>query len=173
MKSQPRQLWLLRHAKAEPYQTADYERALAQKGIKQMSKISHLLSALQSPDAIISSPALRARQTTKLLCQQLNLNLDQVQWDERIYDAPTSRLVKLLEQIKAGSNIVLLIGHNPGFEGLLEYLTVGLTGVSRVSADSYSIPTATLVQIDMPDEWKTLDPGCASLRDILYSLQKT
>jgi phosphohistidine phosphatase len=172
MKSQPRQLWLLRHAKAEPYQVADYERALAQKGIEQIHKISQLMSALQSPDIIISSPALRAKQTTELLCQQLNLNIDQVQWDERIYDAPTSRLIKVLEQIETG-HIVLLTGHNPGFEGLLEYLTVGLTGASRGSADSYSIPTATLVQIDMPDEWKILDPGCASLRDILYSRQKT
>ncbi|MEE9424289.1 MAG: histidine phosphatase family protein [Methylococcales bacterium] len=172
MNSPPRQLWLLRHAKAEPYQTTDYERPLAPKGIEQISKISQLMTTLQSPNVIISSPALRAKQTTELLCQHLNLNFDQVQWDERVYDAPTSRLIKVLEQIEAG-NIVLLTGHNPGFEGLLEYLTVGLTGTSRGSADKYSIPTATLVQIDMPAEWKTLDPGCASLCDIIYSRQKS
>ena len=80
MQSQSRQLWLLRHAKAEPYQTTDYERALAQKGIKQVGKLSQAMATLQSPDVIISSPALRAKQTTQLLCQQLNLNLDQVQW---------------------------------------------------------------------------------------------
>ena len=167
MQSQPRQLWLLRHAKAEPYQTTDYKRPLAEKGIKQVSKISQAIATLPSPDVIISSPALRAKQTTQLLCQQLNLNLDQVQWDEHIYDATTSQLIKVLEQVTRG-NIILLTGHNPGLEGLLEYLTIGLT-VNPDLSDSYTIPTGTLVQINMPSIWKTLDPGCATLHDIIYS----
>ena len=172
MNSQSRQLWLLRHAKAEPYQAADYGRSLAQKGIDQISTISQLMASLQLPDVIVSSPALRAQQTTELLCQHLNLNLDIVQWDKRIYNATTSQLIKVLEQIPAGS-VVLLTGHNPGLEGLLEYLTVGLPGATGGSTDSYGIPTATLVQIDMPVEWGNLDPGCASLRDIIYSRQKS
>ena len=170
--SQPRQLWLLRHAKAEPFQTTDYERSLAQKGIEQVSRISLAMAALQSPETIISSPALRAKQTTELLCRQLNLNIDQVQWDERIYEAPTSQLITVLEHI-AHSNIVLLTGHNPGLEGLLAYLTIGQTTINSGLSNSYTIPTGTLVQLNMPDKWKTLDPGCATLGDIIYSRQKT
>ncbi len=168
MQSLTRQLWLLRHAQAESFETTDYQRPLAQQGIEQINKISQLMAALQSPDVIVSSPALRARQTTELLCERLNLNLEQVLWDERIYNAPTSQLIKVLEQAPAG-DIVLLTGHNPGLEGLLEYLTVGLTAASPGSINDYTIPTATLLQIDMPAEWKKLNPGCAALHDIIYS----
>ncbi len=172
MQSQQRQLWLLRHAKAKPFQTTDYDRPLAQKGIDQISRISLVMAALRSPDIIISSPALRAKQTTELLCQQLDLNSNQIQWDERIYDAPTSRLINILEQV-IDCNLALLIGHNPGLEGLLAYLTKGLVPANSDFSDNGIIPTATLVQINMPDTWKTLDPGCATLHDIIYSRQKT
>jgi phosphohistidine phosphatase len=168
MKTQSRQLWLLRHAKAEPCQTADFERSLTDKGIKQIGKISQLMTALQAPDVVVSSPALRAKQTTQLLCKQLNLNVDRVFWDERIYDASTSQLIKVLEQISS-ANIALLTGHNPGLEGLVEYLTEGLPATNT----NFAIPTATLVQINMPANWKDLDPGCATLHDVLYSHQKT
>lgn len=172
MQSQQRQLWLLRHAKAKPFQTTDYDRPLAQKGIEQVSRISQAMAAMQSPDVIISSPALRAKQTTELLCQQLNLNPDQIQWDDRIYDAPTSRLIDIVEHV-IHCNITLMTGHNPGFEGLLAYLTKGLATANSDFYDNGIIPTATLVQINMPDTWKTLDPGCATLHDIIYSRQKT
>lgn len=168
MKTHSRQLWLLRHAKAEPYQVNDYQRALAKKGIKQIDIVTQAIKNLQPPDLIISSPALRARETTELFCKQLGLDFDLVHWDQRIYEAPTSQLVTVLQEISP-ANIVLMTGHNPGLEGLYEYLITGLTRAASDSFNHYTIPTATLVQIDMPDNWKTLDPGCAKLRKIIYA----
>ena len=168
MQTHPRELWLLRHAKAEPYQTNDYDRQLASKGIKQMGRIGQLMSNSQSPDLIISSPALRARQTTQLFCQHLALSFDQVQWQQSIYEASTSQLIKVLQE-SPSAHIVLLIGHNPGFEGVYEYLTGGLTRAQPRSFNNYTIPTATLVQINMPEDWSSLVPGCATLQDVIFS----
>ncbi len=170
MRLQSKQLWLLRHAKAEVHQTTDYDRPLAEKGIRQISRISKAMPGLQLPDHIISSPALRAKQTTQLLCEQLNISFDTVQWDQRIYEASTSQLITILEQATP-EHCVLFVGHNPGFEGLFEYLTGGLTR-SPAGFIHYTIPTATLVQIDMPDNWKTLNPGCAQLNTMIYPNKK-
>ena len=168
MQSHPRQLWLLRHAKAESYQTSDFDRALAEKGIKQVSTIAKQLSSMPTPGLIISSPALRAKQTTEILCEQSAMSVGQVIWNQQIYEASTSRLVSILQQTKR-VNTVLLIGHNPGFEGLFEYLTGGLTKAPQGSYNNYTISTATMVQINMPEDWASLAPGCATLNAIITS----
>gem|GEM_PF-7093272 len=151
MKTHSRQLWLLRHAKAEPYHSSDYQRALTKKGIKQVRIVTQSIRDLQAPDLIISSPALRARETTQRFCEQLDLNDDQVYWDQRIYEASTSELITVLQETPP-ANTVLMTGHNPGLEGLFEYLTGGLTRAAPGLCYDYSMPTAALVQIDMPDD---------------------
>ncbi len=46
-----------------------------------------------------------------------------MEYDKRIYMASLSDLLTLLEETKPEYNRLLLIGHNPGFEQLLDYLS--------------------------------------------------
>jgi phosphohistidine phosphatase len=66
-----RQLWLLRHADAEPHGTrADSERRLTERGGRQARLAGTALGRLQvSVEAILVSPKVRARQTAELACE--------------------------------------------------------------------------------------------------------
>ena len=57
----------------------------------------------------------------------------------------------------------MLTGHNPGVEVLLDWLT---GGVVPVPEDGKLMPTATLAVLQMPDDWRTLQAGCARLDSI-------
>lgn len=167
MQSHSRQLWILRHAKAQPYQFNDFDRNLADKGIKQICQLSQQLTELNIPELILSSPAHRARQTAELFCEHLSINPDSIHWDQRIYEASTSQLVSVLQEYPHALD-VMLVGHNPGLEGLTAYLTSGQLK-SSVFADNYVlIKTAMLVRINMPSSWEALQPGCGKLHDVKH-----
>ena len=54
---------------------------------------------------------------------------------------------------------VLLVGHNPGLETLVEHLTGAVE----------SLPTAALVRITLPDDWTALTARCGTLAQLLRS----
>ncbi len=66
-----RQLWLLRHADAEPHGTReDSERRLTERGAQQASAAGAALARLgASFEAVLFSPRVRARQTIELAAQ--------------------------------------------------------------------------------------------------------
>ena len=63
-----RQLWLLRHAEAEPHGTrTDAERRLTERGEQQARAAGIALKRMQAAfDAVLFSPRVRARQTAEL-----------------------------------------------------------------------------------------------------------
>jgi phosphohistidine phosphatase len=66
-----RQLWLLRHAEAEPHGTrADAERRLTERGRQQARAAGVALQRLQAAfDAVLFSPRVRARETAQLAAE--------------------------------------------------------------------------------------------------------
>lgn len=74
------------------------------------------------PDLTLSSPAERARRTTALVLESAKIAAE-VRYDERIYEAGAARLLEVISQIEEAAGTVLLVGHNPGLEELLEHLT--------------------------------------------------
>lgn len=120
-----KKLLLLRHAKSSWKDTSvrDFDRSLNQRGMKaapQMGKV--IRKEKVQPDAVISSPAERARQTSELVVESARLNV-KVRFDERIYEASAGRLLEVVSQIEDSADVAMLVGHNPGMEELLELLT--------------------------------------------------
>ena len=56
---------------------------------------------------------------------------------------------------------VMIVGHNPGFEELVEYLSGQATSTLRTTIPNTipSFPTAALAHLEMPDQWDRLDRG--------------
>lgn len=118
-------LLLLRHAKSDWDDPAlkDFERPLNKRGLKAAQAVGSFLRRQKAqPQLILSSPAERARQTTLLVMKTAKLTVD-MRYDERIYEASLERLIEVLSQIEDTAEVVMLVGHNPGFEELLEHLT--------------------------------------------------
>jgi phosphohistidine phosphatase len=138
-------LLLLRHAKsvsAEPGQS-DFDRTLDARGVADAKLMgSYLQKQSIQPDLVITSPAERARQTTGLVLDAAKIMLAP-RYDERIYEASSSRLLRVVSEIDGDAKQVLMVGHNPGFEELLFHLT----------GEVLPMPTAALAQLRL-DVWK-------------------
>lgn len=132
-------LYLLRHAKSswKNETLQDIERPLNARGRRAAETMGRFLMKKKVfPDLVLSSSAVRARQTTDLLIAAAKLSSD-LRFDERIYEAGASKLLEVINQLEKGKESVLLVGHNPGLEELVELLT----------GKTERMPTGTLSKI--------------------------
>jgi phosphohistidine phosphatase len=118
-------LFLLRHAKSS-WQDAslpDFERPLNERGRRAAPLIGKFMRRQKlQPELILCSPAERARQTAALVRETAALKAE-LRYDERIYEATVARLRTVVSQIDEKAASALLVGHNPGMEELLQFLT--------------------------------------------------
>lgn len=119
---QKHHLLLMRHGKSDWHSgvKADFDRPLTRRGNGDVLRIADWLAVHGPiPDLIVASPARRTRETAELLVTGLQLNRDMIRWDRDIYEAPTDRLLGLLGKYMMNGRCLLLIGHNPGLDGLV------------------------------------------------------
>ena len=151
-----RTLYLLRHAKSswEDESLGDFERPLNPRGNKAAETIGQFLAKENlRPELILSSPALRARQTTEIVLRTSKLQVE-LRFDVRIYEAMPETLLSILAEIDARKNQILLVGHNPGMEELLNFL----------SGEVKTMPTAALAKLNFAaSEWQSLGENQAQL----------
>jgi len=159
----PRELLILRHAKSAwdtPAET-DFDRPLNGRGKHDAPRIGDWLHDQGlSPDHVVASPARRARQTAHRVCRPLGFDLDAIDWQPRIYLSSLPTLLDVLAACPATAQRVLLVGHNPGLEELLEYL--GGTSLGPPPGGK-RLPTATIVRLALPDDWCRLSSGCGQV----------
>ena len=108
MNTLPAVIWLLRHGDAEDG-SPDAERRLTSEGEEQARAAGAALARLDvSMDACIASPKVRARDTARLTCESLGV---EVLEDDRLEGGPFD-----VGEVTAGrGDEVLLVGHDPDF----------------------------------------------------------
>jgi phosphohistidine phosphatase len=114
-------LYLVRHAKSsrDDFTVPDRQRPLETRGERDAAKMGRrLLQRHGKPDLIVSSPALRALATAKLLAEGLDYKLKRLVVDDRLYAAAMETLIAVIEEIDDKLESVMLVGHNPGFTDL-------------------------------------------------------
>ncbi|MEO5378675.1 MAG: histidine phosphatase family protein [Magnetococcus sp. DMHC-6] len=165
----PSQLLIMRHAKSawDTGAPSDFDRPLAKRGIRDAPHMGAWLKKQKLiPDLVISSPAERAMQTAILVCGALDIKRKKIHFEPRIYGAGTEDLLEILSEISKKNKLVLLIGHNPGLEFLVNFLS-GTTPTTD-AYDGGIIKTATIAHLQMPEDWSTLEAGCATLLEIKH-----
>ena len=155
-----RTLYLLRHAKSswKDESLADFERPLARRGQKACELIVKVITEKEIEfDLALCSTALRARETMELISRQAQLQTE-LRFDERIYDASVADLVRITSQIENDRRSVLLVGHNPGLEELLQALT----------SIRVTLPTAALAKLKLKvSKWSDKLDSMATLEWIV------
>lgn len=150
-------LYLLRHAKSSWDDPAlkDFDRPLNKRGLKAAPKLgAYMLKEKLRPDVVLSSPALRAKQTTTMVCEAAGLS-GLINFDERIYEASVQRLFEIVAGFDKGISTAMMVGHNPGFEELLAALT----------GESQRMPTAAFACINLKiEKWSDVTGGCGKLK---------
>ena len=108
------------------------------------------------PAMILSSPAVRAEQTAALVKTHSGSDAP-LHFDERIYEASALALRQVLSELADSIDSVMIVGHNPGMEGLIRLLS----GVIE------AMPTAALAVIELRiDSWQELGSGSGLLLSV-------
>jgi len=92
-------------------------------------------------DAVVSSPANRAISTAKLIAEQLEFPPEDIIEDHEVYHASYSSLVDIVREFPDQLKSVMLVGHNPGFTDLINFLKAPDYHISNV-------PTCGVVAIE-------------------------
>ncbi|MBF0380085.1 MAG: histidine phosphatase family protein [Magnetococcales bacterium] len=163
-----KQLIILRHAKSawDTDATTDFERPLAKRGKGDAPRMGRwMLEHGLLPDHVVSSPALRAKQTAVKACKAMDIGKGKINWDPRVYGAGTEDLLEVLAEVPSKAYRVMIVGHNPGMEFLFNYLA---KKDGKDQLEDSPIKTATAVVLDIPTSWKNLQADCAKIVKIQY-----
>jgi phosphohistidine phosphatase len=142
-------LLILRHAKSSRKQpVADHDRPLNQRGKSDAPRMGRVLrEAGLQPDLVITSTAKRARRTAEAVAKHSGYP-GVIELSAELYLAGPEGLRRVLRGVSDAHASVLVVGHNPG----LEMLVQALTGRGEV------LPTAALAQIRVDIErWDEFD----------------
>ncbi|MBP6978579.1 MAG: phosphohistidine phosphatase SixA [Bacteroidales bacterium] len=118
-------LYIVRHAKSswdEP-ELADEERPLLEKGVQKTYKVIDYLNERQvTVDLILSSPAVRAYETARLIAQGIRYPVENISRIQDIYHLDTQQMLNKLTGLSDEIHSVMIVGHNPGVTQLASLL---------------------------------------------------
>jgi phosphohistidine phosphatase len=151
-------LYLFRHAKSswESAGVADSDRPLIPKGVQKTELIIGFLRKRDTIfDLIISSPAVRAYETAKLVATGLNYPVENIQLDRKIYDGYYDRILDIIYGTSNEVNSVAIFGHNPTITHLANlFLHPGIENMPTSSVVCLSFPTDKWEEIPANDPLK-------------------
>jgi phosphohistidine phosphatase len=158
-----KQLLLLRHAKSswDDPDHADFDRPLSARGLKAASLVGRELARRDwLPDLALVSPALRTRDTWRLVSAELTARVP-AEFAETLYDATAADVLAQLRQ--ASASTLLVLGHNPGLEELAKRLADARSDARALERLRDKFPTAALARFVVDGGWADLDFGGARL----------
>jgi|SRR6185436_9108429 len=143
---------LIRHAKSSwkfP-ELKDVDRPLKKRGLEDASLMGKVLKDHGvKPDLIITSPAVRALTTAKIIAQKTGFDENQVISEPKLYLESKSKLLKEINAFNDMYNTIFVIGHNPGLTDLVNMLS---------GTEIENVPTSGAVAIQFEcNSWQEVE----------------
>lgn len=142
-------LLILRHAKSswKNKKLNDHDRPLNKRGRREAVKMGKYLKKINMiPNTVVTSSALRAIQTTALVCRHSEYK-GLVKVNSGFHLGGMDSYLHSIAETASNTTRLLIIGHNPGLEELVRFLT----------CRSLKIHTCTLVQLNLEIvNWKNI-----------------
>jgi len=142
-------LLLMRHGKSswKDETLSDHERPLKKRGRRDAKRIAmEMINHDLIPELILSSTAIRAKETVKAILSVLDEKIP-VEFSRELYMAEPEDFVEILSALSNDLNVVMLVGHNPGMEAYLQI----------IDGNIEAMPTASLGQLSLKvADWKDL-----------------
>lgn len=142
---------LIRHSYAEySYNKNDFDRELTTEGFDRIrTQAQQLKNKSQKFDLIVTSSALRAKQTAEKLKTYLNINNNIVIEDWLYQDYTTQDLLELFQSFANQYQSVILIAHNPSISAMASNFS---------HSSNYIFNPCSILKLDFAtDEWKNLN----------------
>ena len=157
-------LYLVRHAKAEDHSLLknDFNRQIISKGKERATRIAQELRKqlhIDDQTLVISSSAIRAKQTAAIFCDILAYPIDQSQETKEIYEAHFTDILAVINAVPDTVNKLVIFGHNPGLSNLTNYL----------SHADVNLATSNVAILTLPEgfNFAALSGGTAHLKDTI------
>jgi phosphohistidine phosphatase len=146
-------LTLIRHAKTEPVRDGqeDWDRSLEPRGQLDATGMARRLKGQKlKPDAIITSPAVRALTTATIMVRELGFPAANVRQDERLYLADPKRMLEVVHELGGKAKHLMIFGHNPGITEFADRLS----GEREID----NMPTCAVYTLEFPiSAWSDLE----------------
>jgi phosphohistidine phosphatase len=154
-------LYLVRHAKSswEEPGIKDIDRPLMEKGINKTQRVIEYFQRNNiSVDLMISSPAVRAFETAKLIARGIDYPVKNIKQDNKIYDGYYDRILDIIYNTPREVNSLMIFGHNPTITQLANlFLHPGID----------MLPTSGVVSISFDTEnWENI-PGTEPKKEFI------
>ena len=154
-------LLILRHAKSswKDPELSDHDRPLNKRGKHDAPLMGQLLKEKKLvPDLIISSTAVRAKDTALAVAERVGYD-NEINFESTLYAASPDTYIKVISNVADNGkdfSTILVIGHNPGLEELIEVLT----------GEMHELATCDLAVIELPTKkWSNLNMRQGKLID--------
>ena len=158
-------LHLLRHAKSSRDDgVEDRDRQLSRRGRDDARAVGRSLPAAIGPlELVLCSSALRTRETAELVLAGF-APLPKILFEETLYLAGPTALLRRLTQLDESAGAVLVVGHNPGLHELAIALAAPGSPAHRALVQG-KFPTAARASFAVEGLWSALGRSRHPLTD--------
>ena len=154
---------ILRHAKSswKHPELTDHDRPLNKRGKRDAPQMGKLLKNQHLvPEAIVSSTAIRARATAELVAKASGYKGGEITLNKSLYAAGPQAYLDALHDLSDDYVRVMIVGHNPGLEELVEMLT----------GEIHIMPTCSLAYIKLMgiQSWLEIDYNTKGKLEVIW-----
>ena len=122
-----KKLFIIRHAKSDQsFFGNDFERPLNERGKADAPVMAkRLLEKIGKLDALVASPAARAKRTAELFAETLAMPLQDIVFISALYHAHTEVFYEVVAALPDNQEAVAVFSHNPGITHFVNSLDSG------------------------------------------------
>ncbi len=152
-------LLISRHAEAGwvPLGATDFDRHILPQGEQNTLQICAKLKQENiAPDYILTSAAVRTKETTALIANEFNVAEDKIYEDKKFYSEASDIWIDEISFVEDNVQTLMLVGHNP----TVTYLAKLLLPNDKI----LELPTSSVVCIQFDcDKWTEISPKNSKL----------
>ncbi len=170
-------LMLLRHAKSswKDKNLKDFDRPLKKKGEETAELIGKIISHGEfSPDIVLSSPAKRSRETSEIVSKYADFK-GSTQFVDAFYMGEPGDYINALRELPSEVKSVMVVGHNPGLEALLQMLEGKVNALSTGALSVLELELSNWSDLNSSTVGKLIkfwDPDEMDLKEIEEKMAK-
>jgi phosphohistidine phosphatase len=161
-------VYIVRHAKSswDKIDLPDEMRPLMEKGKKRTKKVIDFLHSKKvTVDYIISSHAVRAHETAKILAHALQYPADQIKIDPQIYYTDGDGIINQFYDLPERFESVMIVGHNPSLTDFVNQF---------LKKPVENLPTSGVVSISFDtDKWENIPLAKRKTNFVLFPKEMT
>ena len=151
---------IIRHAKSSwtDFSLSDFDRTLDDRGLKDAPVMANRLKeAGHIPNKIITSSAVRAKNTAAYFANALSINKEETRL---LYHGEPEDYLEQIQLLDETISCIALVGHNPGITHIANLIKPGVTD---------NIPTCGIIiaEMDGKIKWNDTDWGKLKLLNIM------